>query len=161
VYFAHIESGNNGLLGRTAEYLSAGYFHNSLITGVNHRNKTLTFRFKKHVDRASKEKTYAEMTMPIFEFMAKMLCFLPDKHGREIWWYGMYANGVREKLQKKTKAAWASAIMNSVRKDPEICPRCAAAMTARTVFSFFALAESKRLWRTLVCVQGIFYTVQK
>lgn len=35
------------------------------------------------------------MTMPIFEFMVKMLYFLPDKHGKKIRWYGIYANEVR------------------------------------------------------------------
>ncbi len=49
---------NNEVLFRTAEYLAAGYFHNSMITGVDHGNRKITFRYKSWVDRNTKEKTY-------------------------------------------------------------------------------------------------------
>jgi hypothetical protein len=74
VYFRHIKSGGNELLGNfgsaqfrlPAEYIAAGYFHNSQITEIDHRKKTVSFSFKKHVDPKSGEKRYAEMRLGIY-----------------------------------------------------------------------------------------------
>ena len=67
VYFQPITGENNDVPCRTAEYLASGYFHNSMITRVDHERKTVTFRYKSWVDRKTKEKTYAEMTIDIYE----------------------------------------------------------------------------------------------
>jgi hypothetical protein len=156
VYFAHIDGDNNEILGRTAEYIASGFFHNSQITEIDHRKKTVTFRYKKHVNRISGEKLYDEKTLNIFEFMARMLYFLPEKHSKQIRWYGLYANGIREKLQKIERKTWAIAVRHSYEKNPEICPKCNIAMVRMTIFSFYAVREAKKLWRTHACVNGYF-----
>jgi hypothetical protein len=68
-----IPGSNNDILFRTAEYLAAGYFHNSMITAIDHANRKLTFRYKSWVDRDTQEKFFSEMTLDIFEFMARLL----------------------------------------------------------------------------------------
>ncbi|HSV97133.1 MAG TPA: transposase [Spirochaetota bacterium] len=88
----------------TAEYLASGYFHKSQITAVNHAKKTVMFRYKSWLDVRAKEKSYKTVTMDVYEFMAKMLHFLPKKHQKMIRYYGIYAHGVVEKLQTSTSA---------------------------------------------------------
>ena len=156
VYFSPIRGGANEILGRTAEYIASGFFHNSQITGIDHRKKTVTFRFKKHVDRKTGAKTYGEMTMDVFEFMARMLHFLPEKHSKQIRWYGIYANGVREKLARIRKNTWAMAVKHCFDRAPERCPRCGETMVRFLVYASNAVLEAKRLWRTHACVKGYF-----
>ncbi len=77
VHLQPITGINNEVLFRTAEFLAAGYFHNSMITGIDHVNRNITFRYKSWVDRNTKQKSYSEMTLDIYEFMARMLFYLP------------------------------------------------------------------------------------
>lgn len=91
----------NEVLFRTAEYLAAGYFHNSMITGIDHNKAKITFRYKSWVDRNTKEKTYSEMTMDIYDFIARMLFYLPEI--AEAWMpKSRHAAGCREKRREKT-----------------------------------------------------------
>jgi hypothetical protein len=83
VHLQPIIGTNNEVLFRTAEYLAAGYFHNSMITSVDHDKAKITFRYKSWVDRNTKEKTYSEMTLDIYDFMARMLFYHPEK--AEAW----------------------------------------------------------------------------
>jgi len=77
VHFKPIIGTESEVLFRTAEYFAAGYFHNSQILAVDHAKKTVTFRCKSWLDVRTKEKSYKTVTMDIYEFMAKMLYFLP------------------------------------------------------------------------------------
>jgi hypothetical protein len=95
-------------------------------------------------------------TLNVFEFMARMHYFLPEKHSKQIRWYGLYANGIREKIKRIEKKTWAIAIQHSFEKNPEICPKCNNTMARTTIFSFYAVREAKKLWRTHVCVNGYF-----
>lgn len=156
VYIQPIKAKNNELLGRTAEYIASGFFHNSQIKKIDHIKKTVTFSFKKHVDRISGKKLYGEMTLSVFEFMARMLYFLPEKHSKHLRWYGIYANGVREKMQRIKKDTWALAVKHCFNKDPELCPKCRIPMLRTTVFSYQAVREAKKLWRTHACSGGYF-----
>ena len=156
VYFRHIKGDSNEILSRTAEYIASGYFHNSQITEVNHRNKTVTFEYKKHVDRKSGERQYATMTLGIHEFLARMIYYLPDKYRKYVRWYGLYANGIREKMKRIERKSWKTAVERSFGTDPGICPRCESRMTRSVVFSYSALRVAKDLWRTHACVNGYF-----
>ena len=156
VPISHISGDNNEILSRTAEYIASGYFHNSRIIEVDHRKKKVTFVYKKHVDRKSGEKQYAAMTFGIYEFMARMIYYLPDKHRKYIRWYGLYANGIREKMKRIEQKSWKSAVERSFGTDPEICPRCESRMTRSVIFSYNALRAAKELWRTHTCVNGYF-----
>ncbi|MDA3900150.1 MAG: transposase [Spirochaetes bacterium] len=75
VYFQPITGDCNDKLYRTAEYIATGYFHNSQIQEINHEKRTITFKYKKMVDRGSRKKHFSYKTMSIFEFMVGL-------HGR-------------------------------------------------------------------------------
>jgi hypothetical protein len=146
VHLTPITGGNNEVLFRTAEYLAAGYFHNSMIISGDHENAKLTFRYKSRVDRKTKEKIYSEMTMDIYDsfdeaqdkFMVRMLFYLPDKHWKEIRYDGIYAHGIGKKLDEIPKRTLARAIENSFDTNPEICPVWGREMIPYVVFSYFA-----------------------
>ena len=157
VYFQPITAENAAnLLFKTAEYIASGYFHNSRITEVDHNKKTITFKYKSWVDRVSHEKSFKTTTMDIYEFMARMLYFLPPKHKKMIRYYGLYAHGIKDKLAEIDRRTWAKAIEHSFLKNPEICPECSALMRKDTVYSFFADKEMQRLLRTHEIKTGYF-----
>ena len=146
VHFKPIDGSHNDILFRTAEYLAAGYFHNSQIMEVNNRNMTVTFRYKSWLDIRTKVKKYSVITMDIYEFMARMLYFLPKKHRKMIRYYGIYAHGAGEKLKEIKNATWKDAIEHSFNKNPETCPDCGAKMFQITVYGF----NAKKAWKSIV-----------
>ena len=121
---------------KTSEYIATGYFHNTQIIEVNHAKKTVVYRYKKWVDRVSKEKTYATKTMNVFSFMARMLFFLPEKNRKMIRYYGIYEFDIEKKLNEIDRKMWAKAIENSFEKNPEKCPECGAIIRPDTIFIF-------------------------
>ena len=66
--------------------------------------------------------------MTVFEFMAKMLFFLPDFHEKGIRYYGFYVRPAKliEKQEKITQSNWSTTIQHCFQKKPELCPvqRC-------------------------------------
>ena len=63
--------------------------------------------------------------MPIDEFLARMLFFLPNKHEKSVRYYGIYVRPARKiKLESREKKSnWAQAIKSSFdTKDPLACP---------------------------------------
>jgi len=156
VHFKPIQGNENDVLFKTAEYLGAGIFHNSQIEEVNHEEVTVTFKFRRWIDRHTKEKLYAVQTLNIYEFMARMLYYLPDRHCKSVRYYGFYARGIDEKLDMIRKKTWAYAIEHCFQKDPELCPRCRIPMTDRVVFSFEAERTVKKLTITHYLYQGYF-----
>ena len=94
--------------------------------------------------------------MDIYEFMAKMLYFLPDKHRKMIRYYGLYTHGIKDKLAEIDRKTWAKAIEHSFQKKPEICPDCMTLMIKVTVYSFMADAEIKKLVNTHGIKNGYF-----
>ena len=105
---------------RTSEYIAAGYFHNSQITEVNFAKKTVTFRYKKWVDRKSKDKIFATKKMDVFSFMARMLFCLPEKNRKLIRYYGIYTHKIDQKLKDIEKTMWAKAIEISFNNKPYV-----------------------------------------
>ncbi|MGL4369620.1 MAG: IS91 family transposase, partial [Spirochaetota bacterium] len=156
VHVRHLEVDNNEMLGRTAEYIASGYFHNSQIETIDHRRKMVTFSYKKYVDAKTGEKTYSRMSMPIYDFLAKMLYFLPDKNRKIIRYYGIYANGVRQKMETPARGTWKKAVEHSFNTRPEVCPRCGSCMERHVTFSYAAVKEMKKIWRTHSCEDGYF-----
>ena len=77
VYFQPIYQSStqedNDILFRTAEYLGTNILHNSQVEEINETKKTVTIKFKNWVERSSKEKSYKNIELDIFEFMARML----------------------------------------------------------------------------------------
>jgi hypothetical protein len=156
VHFQPITGGHNEVLFRTAEYIASGYFHNSQIIKVNHEKKTVTFRYRKKMDRYTRKKHYAAKTMDMHHFMAKMLYFLPDKHRKLIRYYGIYATNIEKKLDAIDQCTWAKAIEHSFGKDPEVCPECSLPMLRDTVYSYNADREISRLIKTHEIIKGYF-----
>ena len=94
--------------------------------------------------------------MDIYEFMARMLYFLPARHNKLIRYYGLYARGIKDKLAEIDRRTWAKAIEHSFLKNPENCPKCSALMRKDTVYSFFADQEIQKLLRTHEIEEGYF-----
>jgi hypothetical protein len=118
--------------------------------------KTITFKYKSWVDRRTREKSFKIRTMSIYEFMARMLFFLPDKHRKMIRYYGIYTHGIKGKLAEIDRRTWAKAIEYSFKKNPEICPDCLALMIKDTVYYFLADTEIKKLVKTHGIRNGYF-----
>jgi hypothetical protein len=161
VYFQPITGDNNEVLFRTSEYIATGYFHNSQITAVDHAKRTVTFKYRKWVDRKTGKKLYSTKTMDIYLFMASMLFFLPGKNRKMIRYYGIYSGNIEKKLDMIDRCTWAKAVEHSFNKDPVKCPECTCSMKLDTVFSFFADNEIKKLVKTHVIVKGYFIPYKK
>ena len=161
VHFKPIIGTESEVLFRTAEYLAAGYLHNSQILAVNHAKKTVTFRYKSWLDIRTKEKSYKTVTMDIYEFMAKMLYFLPKKHQKMIRYYGIYAHGAGEKLKKIQNAIWKAAIEHSFDANPEKCPDCGAEMHSSVVYGYNAEKVWYRMRREYCLYNGYFRPMKR
>lgn len=157
VYFQPIMGDINDVLFRTAEYIATGYFHNSQITEVDHEKKTVTFRYKKSVERKSRTKHFATKTMSVFEFMARMLFYLPQKHRKMIRYYGLYAHNIEKKLNEIEQNTWARAIENSFDRKPELCPICKKMMMEDVVYAFAAEHEIQKILHTHTIEKGYLY----
>jgi len=94
--------------------------------------------------------------MDVFEFMARMLYYLPDRHGKTVRYYGVYAQSKRRGLRIAAGATWSLAIQTCFQKNPELCPDCGAVMAARVVFAFAADTLVRRMQKTQCLVQGYF-----
>ncbi len=156
VHFKPIRGNENDIHYKTAEYLAAGPFHNSRILSVDHGKKTITFRFRRMIDRRTKEKHYASMTLPVYEFMARMLYYLPEKHQKTIRYYGIYAHSIEKKLQLIRKKTWAYAIEHCFQKDPERCPQCGTTMRETIIYSYYADRIMKKLTHSHYLDKGYF-----
>jgi len=161
VHFKPVRGSGNDVLFRTAEYLASGYFHNSQILEVNHARRTVTFRYKSWLDVSTKEKTYSTKTMDIYEFMAAMLFYLPQKHQKTVRYYGIYARGAGQKLALMRDAAWACAIAHSFGTDPETCPRCGGRMEVYVVLQHRAVNVWRALTKTHRLYKGYFITMKR
>ncbi len=156
VYFKPVKGTDNEILFRAAEYIACGIMHSSQIVKVDHGRKKVTFRYKSWVNRKSGVKKYSLKTMDIYEFMARMLYFLPAKNRKTIRYYGIYASGIREKLNLIDKKTWQYAIEHSFNADPVKCPDCNSSMISDTVYSFYAQRAIEKLVRTHRIVKGYF-----
>jgi hypothetical protein len=115
-------------------YIASGFFHNSQIQKVDDGKKEITFRYKSWVEKDTREKSFQDQTIDVYEFMARMLFFLPDPNRKMIRYYGIYANRIMVRHASLEAAAhqpdnsilsqrtWAQAIENSFDAKPENCP---------------------------------------
>ncbi len=156
VCFQPIKGTDNHVLFRTAEYIASGFFHNSQITAVNHHKRSITFRYRKFIERGTRKKYYATKTMDIFSFMARMLFFVPDKHRKMLRYYGIYTHNIDKRLEEIDRSTWVKAVEHSFEKNPEKCPECSTFMLVDVVFSFNADKEIKKLVKTHGIVKGYF-----
>ncbi len=106
---------------RSNSPIADGYFHNSQITSVDYEKRHITFIHKSRVDRRGR-KSFATVTMDVFEFMARMLYYLPDRHEKTVRYYGIYAQSKRRGLQISPGSTWSLAIRTCFQKDPSCVP---------------------------------------
>lgn len=78
------------------------------------------------------------MTLPVLEFIARLIRHIPDKHFRNIRYYGFLSHKLRGKLlplvynllkmnrgsTAKVSLSWRDMIRTTYRYDPLLCPRC-------------------------------------
>lgn len=160
VYFQRIAGASSDVIFKTAQYIAFGLFHNSQIENVDHGNKKLTFRFKSHVDAQNREKTFSALTMPIYEFMARMLFFLPHRHEKSIRYYGIYVRPAKTATveQAERPSLWAEGIKSSFETpNPTTCPLCQRNMQTYTIFARDALRMEKRLRTKYFLADGYFF----
>lgn len=160
VYFEKINMNESDTIFRIAEYIAFGLFHNSQIQKVDSNKQTLTFRYKSNVESITKEKSYQSLTMPIDEFLARMLFFLPNKHEKSVRYYGIYVR-LAKKIKLKSqvqKSTWAEAIKSSFDvKDPLACPVCKNGMISKVIYSFQASNKEKELKKKYTLIDGYFF----
>jgi hypothetical protein len=162
VYFQSITGTENDVLFRTAEYLASGYFHNSQILKVDNEKRRITFCFRSWIDRKTRKRSHTNMTLDIFEFMARMLYFLPDHHRKSIRYYGLYASTYRKaKVESDSRdCSWSAGIENSFEKKPEFCPDCSCEMTFSIIYSFQARKLYRFIRQNFVLKKGYFRQVR-
>ena len=157
IYFKPINVIDNDLLFSTAEYLADGYFHNTQVVKVDHNRKLISFRYRNWINRRTGEKFYKIKTMDIYEFMARMLFFLPTPHLKTIRYYGYYAWEKRDKEHVFESKTWSKGIENSFEKKPEKCPRCNSVMSLSIIYSVKADIIMVYIWQTHWLYKGYFY----
>lgn len=95
--------------------------------------------------------TKETMTLPVLEFIARLICHIPDKHFRNIRYYGFLSNRLRGELLPKvyrflkmnrvitTKVylCWSHMIQTSYHYNPLKCPRCNSIMTLQSIVLHF------------------------
>jgi len=100
------------------------------------------------------------MTMPIHEFMARMLFFLPDRHEKSIRYYGIYVRPAKTAAieQAERLSLWTEGIKSSFdTPNPTACPLCQKSMRTFTIFSRDALRFEKRLRSRYFLADGYFF----
>ena len=87
------------------------------------------------------------MKLPALDFIARLICHIPDKNFRNIRYYGFLANRVRGKLlplvykllkmtnviKTKIYTPWRNMIRDSFNWDPLICPVCKSIMKLKEI----------------------------
>lgn len=91
--------------------------------------------------------TIETMTLPVLDFIARLIAHIPDKNFRNIRYYGFLANRVRTKLmpivqklinakqfaKNKVYTPWRNMIKNAFHYDPLTCPNCGKLMELQQI----------------------------
>jgi len=99
----------------------------------NYDGKSVTFEYLDHYTDTKKI-----ITLPVLEFIARLIAHIPDKNFRNIRYYGFLANRTRGKLlpivyqllntkkiiNKKVYKVWRYMIKDAFNYDPLKCPLC-------------------------------------
>ena len=97
--------------------------------------ETVTFHYNRHEDDA-----YVQETLPVLDFIRRLIRHIPEKHFKMIRYGGLYAR--RRESDKKLNRAisrekhhffrsfleWRTAILHSFGYDPLKCPKCGTTM---------------------------------
>ena len=93
------------------------------------------------------EKTTEIITLPVMEFIGRLVAHIPDENFRLIRYYGWLSNRTRGKLlpvvfkllkkpvnKPKNAIKWRDMIFNTFGIDPLCCPICQSHLTLRGVY---------------------------
>lgn len=122
----------------------------------------MTFQYRSGMEPGSRKKHYTTLTISVFEFIARMLYFLPDHHQKAIRYYGLYASAYYRKREAPDKEAcsWSAGIQHSFEHKPENCPDCRSPMERTVVFSHAARHAIRRLSIQYVRKDGYFRPIR-
>ena len=113
------------------------------VTRIKHYDgKTVAYEYLDHYTD-----TKEIMTLPVLDFIARLICHIPDKNFRNIRYYGFLSNRLRGKLlpivykllnsknriNTKVYIPWRNMIQNSFKYDPLKCPICKSFMALKSV----------------------------
>ena len=122
-------------------YLGRPVIATSRIDNYNTDNDTVTFHYNRHEDDK-----YMEETIPSMEFIKRLIQHIPEKHFKQIRYYGLYARKHIEKYKfnfaiHKSKHRfllslnqWRECILLSFGYDPLQCPCCNTTMELLEIY---------------------------
>ena len=122
-------------------------------TRIKHYDgNTVTFEYLDHYTNIKET-----LTLPVLDFIERLICHIPDKHFRNIRYYGFLANRLRGKLlpvvyklldiktliTTKVYLSWRTLIQTAYKYDPLRCPLCKSIMLLKTVVlpSYYSLVS--------------------
>ena len=122
-------------------------------TRIKHYDgNTVTFEYLDHYTNIKET-----MTLPVLDFIERLICHIPDKNFRNIRYYGFLANRLRGKLlplvyklldiktviTTKVYLSWRTMIQTAYKYDPLRCPLCKSIMLLKAVVlpSYYSLVS--------------------
>ena len=122
-------------------------------TRIKHYDgNTVTFEYLDHYTNIKET-----MTLPVLDFIERLICHIPDKNFRNIRYYGFLANRLRGKLlplvyklldiktviTTKVYISWRTMIQTAYKYDPLRCPLCKSIMLLKAVLlpSYYSLVS--------------------
>ena len=122
-------------------------------TRIKHYDgNTVTFEYLDHYTNIKET-----MTLPVLDFIERLICHIPDKNFRNIRYYGFLANRLRGKLlplvyklldiktviTTKVYISWRTMIQTAYKYDPLRCPLCKSIMLLKAVVlpSYYSLVS--------------------
>ena len=118
---------------------------------------SVTFHYNKHEDDS-----YVEETIPALEFIERLIQHIPEKHFKQIRYYGIYARH-KESDKSLTLAIsrekhkifrsfleWRSCILSSFGYDPLTCSHCGSTMTFMELYFNHQKVSLEELYQTVM-----------
>ena len=142
-WVVHLNTQSNNMK-NNVDYLGKYLKHPPIgVTRIKHYDgKTVAYEYLDHYTD-----TKEIMTLPVLDFIARLICHIPDKNFRNIRYYGFLSNRLRGKLlpivykllnsknriNTKVYIPWRNMIQNSFKYDPLKCPICKSFMALKSV----------------------------
>jgi len=143
-------------------YLGRPVIATSRIDAFDRENDTVTFHYNRHEDEK-----YIEETIPAMDFIKRLIRHIPEKHFKQIRYYGIYARHLQKDSHVfkfavpaskrsffKSFIQWRKNLFFSFGIDPLKCPNCGNQMTVLelllnkehyTLFELYNMQKEKLL----------------
>ena len=119
---------------------------------IHYDGKTVTYEYLDHYTDVTEI-----MTLPVLDFISRLICHIPDKNFRNIRYYGFLSNRLRSELlplvyklldiktviTTKVYISWRTMIQTAYKYDPLRCPLCKSIMLLKAVVlpSYYSLVS--------------------